>query len=119
MTGEDEGQRHLRWNASAHGWIAQLDDLSIYVSEQAYEEQVRAFFASQGRERKTYTDIMRPAEAAWREQGEIERAFQQNVHYWLNCHVRGVTVSKRGETDEERWKRVVEQRQREAGHKHE
>ena len=111
MNGVDEWYKQLRWNATAHGWIARTDEVEIFVSEQAYEDQVCAYFAQQGRERKTYTDIMRPAEAEWREQGEIEQAFQQNVRYWLTCDVRGVTVSKRGETDAERWKRVIEQRQ--------
>ena len=105
----DEWYKQLRWNATAHGWIARTDEVEIFVSEQAYDEQVRAYFAHQGKERKTYSEIMRPAEAAWREQGELEQAFQQDIDSWLTCPLRGVSVRRRGETEEQRWTRRREQ----------
>ena len=96
-----EWYRQLRWNATAHGWIVRTDEVSIFVSEQAYEEQVRAYFAHQGKVRKTYSEIMRLAEAEWREQGDIEHALQQDIDYWLTCPVRGVSVRRHGIPNEE------------------
>ena len=109
MDSLDEWYRQLRWNATAHGWIAHTDESEIFVSEHTYHEQVCAYFARQGKERKTYSQIMRVAEEEWRQQQELEQAFQRDINFWLTDPLKGVSVRRRGETEEERWKRRREQ----------
>ncbi len=51
---------------------------------------------SKGREkRKTYSEIMRPAEEAWERQCDLERTFQANLEPWLSEPQGGVQVMPR------------------------
>ncbi len=85
----------LRWNATAHGWVTCTGDTSLFVSEQAYEQHLKAFFLRRGIERKTWGEYMRPAEAAWQRQCEAETIFQRNMDYWLTCSDPGVEILRR------------------------
>lgn len=86
-------QRKLHWNATGHGWFARTDELRIFVSEKTYEKHLKAYLAREGIELKTLTEIMRPAEEAWRRQCEIIDRFQKNLDYWKTCKDIGVMIS--------------------------
>lgn len=91
--------RQLRWNATSHAWVAKTDELTIIVSEETYERHLKAYLASQGIERKTWAEIMRPAEEAWKLQCELVDDFHANLDYWLNCGDQGVWIYQCQETD--------------------
>lgn len=92
---EREWERALHWNATTHGWIAKTDDLFIFVPEKVYERATQAYFTSFGIKRKTYSEIMRPAEEAWERQCDLERTFQANLEPWLSEPQGGVQVMPR------------------------
>jgi hypothetical protein len=85
----------LRWNATTHGWVTCAGDTSLFVSEKAYEQHLKAFLLRQGIERKTWVEYMQPAEAAWQRQCEAEMILQRNINYWLTCSDPGVQLLRR------------------------
>ena len=85
----------LRWSATGHSWFAKTDEVLIFVSEETYERCLRAYLKSREMEWKTWTEIMRPAEEAWRRQCEVIDHFQGNLQYWLACKDPGVRIVPR------------------------
>ncbi len=85
----------LRWNATAHGWVTCTGDTSLFVSEKAHDQHLKAFLLRQGIERKTWGEYMRPAEAAWQRQCEAETILQRNIDYWLACSDPGIEIFRR------------------------
>ena len=85
----------LRWNASAHGWVTRTGSASLFVSEKAYDQHLKAFLQRHGIERKTWEEYKRPAEAAWQQQCKAETILQRNMEYWLTCKDPGVQISRR------------------------
>ena len=90
-------QRMLHWNATSHGWIAETDDFFLFVPENIYEREVKAYFTSQGIEQKTWSEIMHLAEEAWQRQCEVKRTFQANLKQWLASSERGIRIVSRNE----------------------
>src|SRR5438105_3440605 len=86
-------ERRLHWSASGHGWFAKTDEAYIFVSEQAYERCLRAYFESRGIEWKTWGELMQPVEKAWTHQCEEVQAFQADLDQWLNSNDPGVQVA--------------------------
>ena|SRR6185312_3501357 len=82
----------LRWSASNHGWIAKTGEVTIFISEQMYEQHLKKFLAEQGIERKTWSQIMHAAEDEWQRQCAVVDRFQKNLDYWLKSNDRGVRV---------------------------
>jgi len=93
----DEWERHLHWSATGHRWWAKTDEAFISVSEQTYEQHLSAYLESRGIEWKTWSEIMEPAEEAWRLQCEAVQAFQADLEQWLNSDDPGVHVIPRSE----------------------
>ena len=87
----------LRWSASNDGWIAKTEEVTIFVSEQTYEQHLKKFLAEQGIERKTWSQIMRVAEDEWQRQCAVVDRFQKNLNYWLKSNDRGVWVYQHNE----------------------
>ncbi len=90
-----EWERILHWNANIHGWIGKTDDFSIFVPEKVYERLLRVYLASHGIAWKTYSEIMRPAEEAWKRQCDVERTFRANLDQWLHSHEPGIHIVPR------------------------
>ena len=90
-------QRMLYWNATSHGWIASTDDFFLFVPENIYEREVKAYFTSQGIEQKTWSEIMRLAEEAWQRQCDLAQAFRVNLEQWLSSSERGIRIVPRNE----------------------
>ena len=87
----------LRWSTSNRGWIAKTDGVTIFVSEQTYEQHLKRYLAEQGMEWKTWTQIMRAAEDEWQQQYEVVDRFQKNLNYWLESGDREVWIYRRTE----------------------
>jgi hypothetical protein len=90
-------QRMLHWNATSHGWIAETDDFFLFVPENIYEREVKAYLTSHRIEWKTYSDIMCQASEAWQRQCDAQRTFQANLEQWLMSSERGIRIVPRNE----------------------
>lgn len=88
-------QRMLHWNATSQGWIASTENFFLFVPENIYEREIKAYFISQGIERKTWSEIMREASEAWQRQCELEQAFRAKLEQWLSSSERGIRVIPR------------------------
>jgi hypothetical protein len=84
----------LWWSATARGWVTRTDQAVLFVSEKAYDQHLNAFLQRHGIERKTWSEYMRPAEAAWQRQCEAESILQSNMEYWCTCNEPGVQVCR-------------------------
>ena len=82
----------LRWSASNRGWIAKTDGVTIFVSEQTYEQHLKRYLAEEGMEWKTWSQIMHAAADEWQRQCEVVDRLQKNLDYWLKSGDRGVWV---------------------------
>jgi len=85
----------LQWSATGHGWFVSTDEVSIFVPEHVYEKRLMAYFKSQDIERKSYYQLMRILEAAWKRQCDVERAFQANLEQWFTATECGVCVKRK------------------------
>ena len=86
-------RRPLRWNASAHEWIGCVDDgTRIFVSEQIYEQCLKAFLARQEISWNTWMGYMRSAERAWEMQCTLAERLRANLGYWMTCTASGIRV---------------------------
>lgn len=92
-------ERTLGWRASTHCWLAKTEELVVTVSEKAYDEHLTTYLESLGMARKTWTEIMRPAEEEWQRYCEVINRFHTNLDYWLNCHERGIQVYPRTDAE--------------------
>jgi hypothetical protein len=90
-----EWERILHWNASMHGWIGKTNDFSIFIPEKVYERSMRAYLTSHSIEWKTYLEIMRPAEEAWKRRCDLEHAFRANLEQWLSSSEPGIQIMPR------------------------
>jgi len=94
-------KRRLRWSASGHGWFATTKDGTlICVSEETYERCLRAHLKRFGIERKTWTEMMQPAQEEWQRQCEAEHLFRSDLDYWLTCNCPGVQIIHQRNSDE-------------------
>ena len=85
----------LHWSATGHGWFTSTDEPFIFVPEHVYEKRLLAYFKSQGIERKSYYELMRILEAAWKRQCDVERTFQENLEQWIDSKEPGVYVKRK------------------------
>ena len=85
----------LQWSATGHGWFVSTDEVSIFVPEHVYEKRLLAYLKSQGMERKSYYELTRILEAAWKKQCDVERTFQENVEQWFTATECGVCVRRK------------------------
>ncbi len=91
----------LSWSATSHGWLATIPDgVGIFVSEDLYDKCLREYMSRQGRELKSFHEIMRAAEQEWQHQCDLVRTFQENLEQWLTSPDRGVRLTPRCPHDE-------------------
>ncbi|HYL44593.1 MAG TPA: hypothetical protein VEU97_14510 [Ktedonobacteraceae bacterium] len=88
-------ERKLSWRASGHGWFAKTDEFIIAVSEKAYDEHLTTYLELLGMKRKTWSEIMQPAEEEWKCYCEAIDRFHANLDYWLNHHDSRVQIHLR------------------------
>ena len=85
----------LRWSAGGHGWFGKTDEgIVLFVPEAVYEERLRSYLARRGMELLAWTQVMCPAEAAWRQQCEVLWACWADLDFWQNCYDPDVLVTK-------------------------
>jgi hypothetical protein len=90
-------REQLRWSAVAHGWIGKTDEVVIIVSEQMYEQHLKAYLESCGMELKTWVECMKSAEEEWRKQCEAVNALQADLDFWLSCKEPGLEIHPRSD----------------------
>ena len=61
----DDYWKQLRWIASRRAWVAISGDIKIIVSENTYDQHLKAHFARLGVGRQTWYKIMQDAHDEW------------------------------------------------------
>src|SRR5258706_8931247 len=85
-------QDYLKWSAISRIWWLRVGNIVISVPEAVYSHMLTAFLASHGITRKTYLEIMTPAEQEWKRQCKLEDELRSNISLWLFQDIPGVII---------------------------
>jgi hypothetical protein len=99
MHGERIPQLTPQWYNGKIYWMAWTDTECLVVDPAIYDRVVTEELAKQGIERKSYTQYMEQATAAWMRQRVIEMELEGNLPFWKQ--VPGVVIySEKGSNSE-------------------
>jgi len=88
----DDYWKQLRWIANRRAWVAISGDIKIIVSENTYDQHLKAHFARLGVGRQTWYKIMQDAHDEWQRQRDITAQLETDLDYWQNLKEPGIQL---------------------------